>query len=154
MFRLNRPSLSQITRLGIWLQKRTVNRFSRLVRSKYWNSKLHTLSKSHIFDISGNFEKRSWELDFIKSYFYLEIFFRFWYLKLWFIQHSVMLWKILLFFYSQKLYWHFNPLTTGKVHFWSPSFLTLWKIEIAFIFRKYEKSRSKIENNNFQSVSL
>ena len=34
---------------------------------------------------------------------------------------------------------HFNPLTTGKDHFWSPSFLTLWEIEIAVIFPKYEK---------------
>ena len=33
----------------------------------------------------------------------------------------------------------FNPLTTGMVHFWPICFLSLWEIEIAVIFRKYEK---------------
>ena len=32
-----------------------------------------------------------------------------------------------------------NLLTTGKDHFWSPSYLSLRQIEIAVIFWKYEK---------------
>ena len=32
-----------------------------------------------------------------------------------------------------------NPLTTGKGPFGPTYFLTLWEIEIAVIFRKYEK---------------
>ena len=33
----------------------------------------------------------------------------------------------------------FNPLTTGKGYFWPTCFLTLWKIELAVIFQKYEQ---------------
>ena len=41
--------------------------------------------------------------------------------------------------WTQKFKNLINPLTTGEDHFWSSSFLTLREIEIAVIFRKYEK---------------
>ena len=44
-------------------------------------------------------------------------------------------WKVTADYISHN----FNPLTTGKDHFWSICFLTLWEIEIAVIFLKYEK---------------
>ena len=43
------------------------------------------------------------------------------------------------YFDSEMKTFTINSLTTGKGPFESTSFLTLWEIEIAVIFQKYEK---------------